>query len=72
MAEKPRWAPDSWVKLILIGCLTIAFLLVTAAMSYRAIHSEVNISMDTVSDVFNQFIGLFGVVVGYTLGSRKD
>ena len=71
MSDKPSWSPDSWVKIILIGCLAVAFLFVTSAMAIRAIFSDLDLSSNNVVDVFNQFIGLFGVVVGYVLGSKR-
>ena len=72
MTGKVPWSPDSWVKIILIWALASALTTLTAAMAYRAIFSEIDISSATMVRVFEQYIGLFGVVVGYVLGSRKD
>lgn len=72
MTERKRWAPDSWVKIVLITTLAGAFLMLTIAMSYRAIKSDVEITPESIFDIFDQFIGLFGIVVGYVLGSRSN
>lgn len=72
MSDKPHWSPDSWVKIILIWSLASALTTLTAAMAWRAIYSEIDISSAVVINVFEQYLGLFGVVVGYVLGSRKD
>ncbi len=69
MTRKP-WAPDSWVKLILILALASALMSLTSAMAYRAIFSNVDITSATVVRVFEQYLALFGVVVGYVLGSH--
>ena len=66
-----RYAPDSWVKLILIGALAWALLSLTTAMSWRAVNSTFEIEATLISEIFNQFIGLFGVVVGYVLGAKS-
>lgn len=71
MTDKKRWAPDSWVKLILILALASALTTLTGAMAYRAIFSQVDISSAVLINVFEQYLGLFGVVVGYVLGSRS-
>ena len=65
-----KWAPDSWVKLILIGTLALGFLTLNGAMAWRAINSSFEIEAGLITGIFDQFIGLFGVVVGYVLGSR--
>jgi len=65
-----KWAPDSWVKVILILALTVSFLIITGAMGFRAVVSELQVTSDHIDDIFDQFIGLFGVVVGYVLGSK--
>ncbi len=72
MTGKVPWSPDSWVKIILIWALASALTTLTAAMAWRAIYSQVDITSETMIQVFEQYLGLFGVVVGYVLGSRKD
>ena len=69
---KKPWAPDSWVKIILIWSLASALTTLTTAMAWRAVQSDINIDSDVMIQVFEQYIGLFGVVVGYVLGSHKD
>ena len=70
MTERPRWSPDSWVKVILISALAVSLVGLTMTALYRAIFKEVDSSI--MLDIFGQFIGLFGVVVGYVLGSKRD
>ena len=65
------FAPDSWVKLILISALAIALLMLTSAVVWRAVHSDFDIQPGLILDVIGQFTGLFGVVVGYVLGSKS-
>ncbi len=69
---KVPWSPDSWVKIILIWSLASALTTLTAAMAWRAIYSNADITSETIIHVFEQYLGLFGVVVGYVLGSRRD
>ena len=71
MAKVP-WSPDSWVKVILIVSLAGALTFITVAMAIRAIMSDVQIESESIITIFDQFIGLFGVVVGYVLGSRRN
>ncbi len=73
MSDRKPWAPDSWVKLILILSLASALTTLTSAMAWRALMSDVQISSNVMLEIFNSYLGLFGVVVGYVLGSRtKD
>lgn len=69
MTKRP-WAPDSWVKIILIISLASALTTITTAMAWRAIASDVVIESAAMLAVFDSYLGLFGVVVGYVLGSR--
>jgi len=59
------------VKLILIGALALSLTGLTLATIIRAVTRE-DIDSGIMLEIINSFIGLFGVVVGYVLGSRKD
>ena len=70
MAKVP-WSSDSWVKIILIVSLALSMGGVVAAIMYRAVFGT-DVDSNIIPNIFEQFIALFGVVVGYVLGSRKD
>ena len=70
--ERPRWSPDSWVKIILVSALVFAFCVIILALSIRALVPAYEISSEVMGDIFNRFIALFAVVVGYVLGSKRD
>lgn len=68
--KRPRWAPDSWVKVILIVSLSISLVAINIAIVIRAIFRE-DIDSAIMLEIFSGYIGLFGVVVGYVLGKSK-
>ena len=71
MNERPRWSPDSWVKIILIGSLAFALISFNIAILIRAV-SRADIDSTIMASIFDSYLALFGVVVGYVLGSRKE
>ena len=66
-----RYSADSWVKLILIGSRAFALVTFNMAILIRAVVRE-NIDSTIMASIFDSYLALFGVVVGYVLGSRKD
>ena len=68
---KRRFSADSLVKIILIAALAGSLVLLTLTTLYRAVTRE-DIDSQIMLDIFSQFIGLFGVVVGYVLGSKSN
>jgi len=69
--DRKRYSADSWVKLILIGALALSLTGLTLVAIIRAVTRE-DIDSGIMLEIFNSFIGLFGVVVGYVLGSKRD
>ncbi len=72
MSEKPHWSPDSWVKVILVSSLVGAFVIMVLAMAYRSIVPKYGVTSEGVLAIFENYMTLFGVVVGYVLGARKN
>ena len=70
MSERPRWSPDSWVKIILIGSLAFALISFNLAIFVRAVFRDVDSTI--MAAVFDSYLALFGVVVGYVLGAKRD
>ena len=68
---KLRWAPDSWVRVLLVAALAGAFIILTAAMAIRALVPAYNVDSATIGEIFQSFLGLFGVALGYTLGKHR-
>ena len=66
-----NWSPDSWLKIIVVGLLGAAFGVIVIAMAVRALVPSYNVESAVIGDTFSQFMGLFGVVVGYVLGSKS-
>ena len=50
----------------------MALLQLTGAVVWRAVHSDFSIEGTVILDIIGQFVGLFGVVVGYVLGSKSN
>lgn len=59
------------MKIILIGALAFSLAGLTLAAIVRAI-TRPDIDSAIMLEIFNSFIGLFGVVVGYVLGAKRD
>ena len=72
MSDKPHWSPDSWVKVILVSSLVGAFIIMVLAMSYRSLVPKYGVTSDGILAVFERYMTLFGVVVGYVLGSKRE
>ena len=70
MSERPRWSPDSWVKIILIGSLAFALISFNLAIFVRAVFRDIDSTI--MAAVFDSYLALFGVVVGYVLGAKRD
>jgi hypothetical protein len=60
------------LKVIVVLLLGVAFVLIVLAMAIRAMVPSYEIESAVMGEIFDRFIGLFGVVVGYVLGSKKS
>ena len=58
------------MKIILIGSLALALVTFNLAIIIRAVFG-VNIDSVVMASIFDSYIGLFGVVVGYVLGKKS-
>ena len=67
---RKRYSADSWVKLILIGSLAFALISFNFAIFVRAVFRDIDSTI--MAAVFDSYLALFGVVVGYVLGARND
>ncbi len=72
MSERPRWAPDSWVKVILVGSLAFGFVLFVLLVFIRALMPVFNVQGESLLQGFDRIGALFGVALGYVLGSKRD
>jgi len=59
------------VKLILISSLAMSLIALNLAFIIRAITRD-DIDSAIMLEIFSAYTGLFGVVVGYVLGSGRD
>ncbi len=67
-----KWAPDSWVKVILVGSLAFGFVVLVTITAVRAVIPSYNVPSENIVAVFDRFGALFGVALGYALGSKRD
>ena len=65
-----RFGADSLVKLVLIWSLAISLVALDFAIIIRAVLRD-DIDSNIMLEIFDSYLALFGVVVGYVLGRER-
>jgi len=66
-----KWHPDSWVKIILVGALALGFIMFLVMVFIRAVTPSFEVTGESLLAGFDRIGALFGVALGYVLGSNK-
>ena len=68
--SKRRFGADSLVKIVLIWSLAISLVMLELAFIIRALFRD-DIDSNIMLEIFDSYLALFGVVVGYVLGKER-